>query len=152
MSTVENKPINVIGAVEQIAKHENNRYGLKIAGIWFNGFGSVPAEVGQTIDFDYVEQPKDNKPLDPWRNIRFINKVMDLDGEPIDSDFKTAKELIKESPYNPIILENDEKNRNYMIMKASVDLCLARKTFTDEEIFAQYKRLLKAMEAEHEQG
>jgi hypothetical protein len=47
--------------VTSIALHPGNRYGIQIAGVWYNGFGKPPCEEGDMVHVTYVEKSKDGR-------------------------------------------------------------------------------------------
>ena len=55
----------VRGAVEAVARNKPDRFGLRIGGAWFDGFGSSPVEKGDEVEVDYVENGR-------YRNIQEV--------------------------------------------------------------------------------
>ena len=121
---------------------------------WFNGFGSLPGETGDEIGI-YFERSSD------WFNIKevtFVNKTYQIPSEKDREAFKSADHYISQTnkentPETIEISKNDwsdtirEQNRA-ILMKCSVDLCIARGLLSDKEIKAQYSRLMTEAEQE----
>jgi hypothetical protein len=63
------------GKIEKIARHDGGRYGMKVEGVWVNGF-DLPDEIleNQTIHVVYDEKPNPNGG-NPYRNITSIEVV-----------------------------------------------------------------------------
>jgi hypothetical protein len=62
------------GEVEAAVQNSETRYGVKLGGLWFNGFGKCPVERGCNINLKYVER-------NSFRNIVEIDVPLKLSGE-----------------------------------------------------------------------
>jgi len=47
--------------VTAVKLHEGNRYGMQIAGVWYNGFGKPPAAEGDLVNVTYKIVTKNEK-------------------------------------------------------------------------------------------
>lgn len=75
------------GEVEAAAQNSETRYGVRIGGLWFNGFGKCPVERGCNINLKYVER-------NGFRNIVSIDVPLKL-SEPVPGAIRPdAKERL----------------------------------------------------------
>ena len=119
----------LIGVIEKTSSKVMNgkeKYGLKLGGKWFNGFGKVPAKEGDTIEFEYEEAKVEDK---TYYNIKVIRDVKNT-AEPT----YTRDDAIGESA---------QKKRASEMMRCAVDICIARHTYTIEEILTQFRWFMK---------
>jgi hypothetical protein len=70
------------GRVEATAQNSAERYGLKLAGSWYNGFGQCPAERGDEIQIDYVE----NGEYRNLENVRHVDSESELGVRMLDAN------------------------------------------------------------------
>ena len=55
----------VRGVVDATAQNASERYGLRIGGSWYDGFGSCPVNRGDEVEVDFVED-------DRFRNVQEV--------------------------------------------------------------------------------
>lgn len=132
-------------------KDGKKKYGIQLNNneeTWFNGFGSLPAVSGDIIEFEYTQIPKANHPDQYWFNIKKVLGVESVHEEPSQEEIKTAQQIEKVRPTltQSGNNENDKQNRRTLMMKAAVDICKGRQTFTGDEIISQFIRLMNAIE------
>ena len=82
------KPLSVVeGTVEAVAQNAPNRYGVKLYGKWYNGFGTCRVAKGDHVYIEYELTERDEA---IFRNIKLIKKVDDETGQIIEeADKKT---------------------------------------------------------------
>lgn len=56
---------NIRGAAESVVQNSKERYGVKIDGQWYDGFGTLPVVKGDEVEIDYEER-------NGFRNIKKI--------------------------------------------------------------------------------
>jgi hypothetical protein len=64
----------VQGVVEHAVQNTNTRYGVRIGGVWYNGFGRLPVRKGDLVAVDFVNH-------DGYANIENIEEA-GFAGEP----------------------------------------------------------------------
>ena len=69
----------VRGSVEAVARNKPDRFGLKVGGAWFDGFGSSPVEKGDEVEVDYVENGR-------YRNIQEVRLVQERKADSADAE------------------------------------------------------------------
>ena len=80
-----NNLVTVQGTVEATAQNARNRFGVKIADCWIDGFGSCPVKKGDEVEVAYVERGQ-------FKNLKRV-KVAEVDDE---NDADTATEEIRD--------------------------------------------------------
>lgn len=159
----------VNGTISNLSPREN-KYGLQLketADTWFNGFGSIPGQIRDKIEF-WCKDAEVNGRL--YHNIKRVNQVNNTHLEPTPADEINYKESEYQSQqpevnacqggeetnksFNSTLANSldsptrDEHNQNFkkefvLLMKASVDICIARGLLSEEEVKANYIRFLK---------
>jgi len=62
--------------------HPGNRYGIQIAGVWYNGFGKPPADEGDTVHLNYKEVQRDGK---TFNNVEECTVLVKASAQPVQS-------------------------------------------------------------------
>ncbi len=139
------------GKIEKLTPQETDKgkkYGLILdshehMGIWFNGWGSAPAEIGDEIEFEFEEKPSGQR---VFYNIKKILSIKRTSTSPTQED---QIQLNKIEPVN--YPQNKETSSEWLktlqtqnktlLMKSTIDMCIARNDLSDQSIEAGYIRL-----------
>lgn len=81
-----NETKTVRGVVEAAAQNTPERYGLRIGGDWYDGFGDVPAARGDAVEVQYAENGR-------YRNVQSVRVVEAAASDERASDITRAVAL-----------------------------------------------------------
>lgn len=130
----ENK--SFIGVIEKVInkKNKDNKdvYSFKIGDTYYSGFGICPADEGDTIEFEFVDNPGKDGTL--FHNVKQVLNIK-----------KTGVKLVSTAP-DEMIGALAAKKHSRELMRMAVDLSLARNTITNEEVSALYEWLCKKID------
>ncbi len=82
--------------VTRTVQHEGNRYGIQIAGVWYNGFGKPPANEGDEVHVEYTEVQKDGKSFCNVKKCEILKAAA-----PKPSEDKTLPESVPKEAVTP---------------------------------------------------